>query len=113
MSTRGLAVGAILLGASLVAARAGAQGQPAPHGVAEHAGAPHGVPEHAEHAVREHDENAPPEPINWWHGLLGEKADVPPSLLWREPGAPPPFLAALLNFGVLVFIAVRYGKRPL
>jgi F-type H+-transporting ATPase subunit b len=100
-AARTLAVGAIMLGASLVGARAGAEGQTAPHGVAEHAA--HG----------EHDENAPPEPINWWHGLLGEKDGVPPSLLWREPGAPPPFLAALLNFGVLVFIAVRYGKRPL
>jgi F-type H+-transporting ATPase subunit b len=76
-----------------------------------HAEAAHTEHAHAEHA--EHDENAPPPPINWWHGLLGEKADVEPSLLWREPGEPPPFLAQLINFGVLVFIAVKFGKQPL
>jgi F-type H+-transporting ATPase subunit b len=76
--------------------------------------------EHAEHAPRgesggavEHDENGPPPPINWWHGLLGEKAGREPDLLYRAPGEPPPFLASLINFGVLVFIAVRYGRKPL
>ena len=70
--------------------------------------------EHAEHGGHaEHDEKAPPPPINWWHGLLGEKEGVHPSLLWREPGEPPPYLASLLNFGVLVFIVVRFGKKPL
>jgi F-type H+-transporting ATPase subunit b len=81
-------------------------------GRAGHAEAAHGAAaEHAGHA--EHDENAPPPPINWWHGLLGEKDGVEPSLLWREPGEPPPFLASLINFGVLVFIAVKFGKAPL
>jgi F-type H+-transporting ATPase subunit b len=69
------------------------------------------VETHAAHA--EHDENAPPEPINWFHGLLGEKADVPPSLLWRAPGEPPPFLASVINFGILVLVVVRFGKKPL
>jgi F-type H+-transporting ATPase subunit b len=113
MTPRTLAVGAIVLGAWLVAARVGAHGQVREQGL--HASGPseksHGAAEHGGHA--EHDENAPPEPINWWHGLLGEKGGVPPSLLWREPGEPPPFLAALFNFGVLVFIAARYGKKPL
>jgi F-type H+-transporting ATPase subunit b len=67
--------------------------------------------EHAEHG--EHDENAPPEPINWWHGLLGQKEGVEPSLLWRAPDEPPPFLASLINFAVLVFLVVRFGKKPL
>ncbi len=81
---------------------------------AEHAGPQHGAAEHGEHAGHaEHDENAAPEPINWWHGLLGEKADAPPSLLWREPGEPPPFLASVINFALLVFIVVRFGKKPL
>jgi F-type H+-transporting ATPase subunit b len=60
----------------------------------------------------EHDEKAPPPPINWTHGLLGEKAGVPPSLLWRAPGEPPPFLASLLNFALLVGLMVRFGKKP-
>jgi F-type H+-transporting ATPase subunit b len=79
---------------------------PAGHGAGEH-----GEPSHGEHA--EHDEKAPPPPINWWHGLLGEKANEPPSILWREPGAPPPFLASLINFGVLLLIVNRYGKKAL
>jgi F-type H+-transporting ATPase subunit b len=89
------------------------------HGPAERAGHadPHGAKAdpHGAHSGghAEHDENAPPPPINWWHGIVGEKADTPPSLLWREPGEPPPFLASLLNFGVLVFIVVRFGKKPL
>jgi F-type H+-transporting ATPase subunit b len=81
------------------------------HGGGEHGTAEHGGGEHGGHA--EHDENAPPEPINWWHGLLGEKPDVTPNLLWRAPGEPPPFLASLLNFGLLVFLGVRYGRKPL
>jgi F-type H+-transporting ATPase subunit b len=86
---------------------------PAPHGGAEHGGqAEHAGPaEHGGHA--EHDPKAPPPPINWWHGLVGEKKGVAPSLLWREPGEPPPFLASLLNFGLLVFIVVKFGKKPL
>ena len=70
--------------------------------------------EHAEHPeTGEHDENAPPPPINWWHGLFGEKPNHEPDLFFRAPGEPPPFLASLINFGVLVFIVVRYGRKPL
>ncbi|HEY2735517.1 MAG TPA: ATP synthase F0 subunit B [Polyangiales bacterium] len=120
---------AALLGVALLVASVGAQGQPArerpghAQGSAERAAridphtgrTEHGAPsEHAEHGKHaEHDENAPPMPINWWHGLLGEKADTPPGLLWREPGEPPPFLASLFNFGLLVLIVVRFGKKPL
>jgi F-type H+-transporting ATPase subunit b len=71
----------------------------------------HAAPEHGDHA--EHDESGPPPPINWWHGFLGEKADVPPSALWRAPGEPPPFLASLINFAALVAFAVIVGKKPL
>ena len=68
----------------------------------------HAAPEHAGHV--EHDESAPPPPINWWHGFLGEKADVPPSALWRAPGEPAPFLASLFNFAALVAFAVIVGS---
>jgi F-type H+-transporting ATPase subunit b len=85
-----------------------AHAAPSEHG----AGTGHG--EHAEHGGHaEHDEKAPPPPINWWHGLLGEREGATPGLLWREPGDPPPFLASLINFAVLVFIVVRFGKKPL
>jgi F-type H+-transporting ATPase subunit b len=88
----------------------GAQGHPAAANTAH--GAPgHAESGHGEHA--EHDEKAPPPPINWWHGLLGEKANEPPSLLWRAPGDPPPFLASLINFGILVLIVNRYGRKAL
>jgi len=134
--------GSILLASTLMAGRAFAQGAPAPqdlrprelpgHGPVQleprpggHAepmrpGSPaeHGKheanPEHGKHAEHaEHDEKAPPEPINWWHGLVGEKEGVEPSLAWRAPGEPPPFLASVINFGVLVFLVVRFGKKPL
>ncbi len=142
MSTRArssLAIAA-LFGAVFVVTSAGGQGQPgheapapqrlAPRGPADGTHAPppkpgerrapaaeHGAPaaDHGEHAAAhaEHDEKAPPPPINWWHGLIGEKEGVTPSLLWRAPGEPPPFLASLINFGVLVFIVVKFGKKPL
>jgi F-type H+-transporting ATPase subunit b len=85
---------------------------PGPHGpAAGHGESGHGESGHGEHA--EHDEKAPPPPINWWHGLLGEKANEPPSILWREPGEPPPFLASLINFGVLLLVVNRYGRKAL
>jgi F-type H+-transporting ATPase subunit b len=88
---------------------AAAQHGNAAQGAPGHAEAAHG--EHGEHG--EHDEKAPPPPINWWHGLLGEKANEPPSILWRAPGEPPPFLASLINFGILVLVVNRYGRKAL
>jgi F-type H+-transporting ATPase subunit b len=65
--------------------------------------------------------------INWWHGMIAvnnEKAQAGGflnQLLWRydnhenpcdEKNEPPPFLAAVLNFGVLAFVLYRFGKKP-
>lgn len=90
-------------------------GAPNPHGAANphggHGESGHGEGEHGGHG--EHDEKAPPPPINWWHGLLGEKAGEPPSILWREPGEPPPYLASFINFAILLFIVNKYGKKAL
>jgi F-type H+-transporting ATPase subunit b len=97
----------------------GPRGAPAPgapgHGAvaAPHGAAAHGDSGHGDAGHGEHDEKAPPPPINWWHGLLGEKANEPPSILWRAPGEPPPFLASLINFGILVLVVNRYGKKAL
>jgi F-type H+-transporting ATPase subunit b len=103
----------VVLGAGFAAARVPAEGHPGlPSGHAP-AARGHEAAAESEASPAEHDESAPPEPMNWWHGLLGEKADEEPNLLWRAPGEPPPFLASLINFGVLVFLFVRFGKRPL
>jgi F-type H+-transporting ATPase subunit b len=47
--------------------------------------------------------------INWWHGLIGEKEGVAPSLLWRAPGTPIPLGALLLNTAILFFLIGRFG----
>jgi F-type H+-transporting ATPase subunit b len=86
-----------------------ARGAPAPVKKAGTHG--HGADSPSSHAA--HDENGPPPPINWWHGLLGTKDGVHPGLLWRGPEEPPPFLASVINFGALVFILVYFGKKPL
>lgn len=59
------------------------------------------------------DLSAPPGPINWFHGLIGEKDGVEPGLLWRPTGMPAPFGATLLNFALFVFIIVRFGSKPI
>lgn len=94
----------VLLVAAAVAASVPARAeQPHEH---EHAA-------HVEHAAHgEHDEKAPPPPINWTHGLFGEKPGVEPNLFWRAPGEPPPYLASLINFAVLIVLVVRFGKKP-
>jgi F-type H+-transporting ATPase subunit b len=71
----------------------------------------HEADAHAEHAA--HDESGPPPPINWWHGLLGPKEGAAPSLLWRSPEEPPPFLASVINFAVLAFVIAYFGRKPL
>jgi F-type H+-transporting ATPase subunit b len=86
-------------------------GLPGQHDAA-HAGAPHQEShEGAEHG--HHDPKAPPEAINWWHGVLGEKEGAKPGFLWRAPGEPPPFVATVFNFALLVYAFVYFGRKPL
>lgn len=47
--------------------------------------------------------------INWFHGLIGEKEGVEPSLLWRPPGMPVPLGALFLNTAILFFLIGRLG----
>ncbi len=49
---------------------------------------------------------------NWFHGLLGEKDGVEPSLLWRPKGTPPPYLSNLINTLALAFVLVKLAKGP-
>lgn len=100
-------------------------GRPPPRPVA------HAEPEeehaHAEHCPGHGPMDPPPHP-NWWHGLIGvdnEKAQTESfvnKLLWRyenkvDPcdakNEPPPYLAAMINFLVLVGLLVKFGKKPL
>lgn len=80
-----------------------------------------------------------PHHINWWEGILmvnNEKAQFAKDdhghlhrtdgfltrLLYRyendkdpcdDKNQPPPFLASLINFGLLVFLLYRFGKKPI
>jgi F-type H+-transporting ATPase subunit b len=63
------------------------------------------------HAAAESHEHH--QEFNWYFGLLGEKADAEPGLLWRTPGTPAPFVAQLFNTLLLVGLFVKFGKQPL
>ncbi len=91
-----------------------------------HAEDDHGGGAHKECPGHGHDD--PPPHVNWWQGILmvnNEKAQKPDAinrLLYRyenpnDPcdakNQPPPFLATVLNFLVLGFVAYRFGKKPL
>jgi F-type H+-transporting ATPase subunit b len=51
--------------------------------------------------------------INWFYGMLGEKAGVQPSPLWRPPGMPAPFGALLLNAAFLYLILFKLLSAPI
>lgn len=81
----------------------------------------------AHHECPGHGADDPPPHMNLWHGIF--MADMEKSqqgginqLLYRyenpkdpcDPkNEPPPFLASLLNFGIVAFILYRFGKKPL
>ncbi|WP_437927645.1 F0F1 ATP synthase subunit B [Sorangium sp. So ce291] len=81
---------------------------------------------HGEEHCPGHGPTDPPPHVNWWHGLIGVNNEAAAkgginSLLWRyhddknpcDPkNEPPPFLASVLNFGLLAFIVVRFGRKP-
>lgn len=54
-----------------------------------------------------------PGEMNWIYGFIGTDAEAEPSLLWRKPDMPPPFLANIINFIVFAYVVVRFGKKPL
>lgn len=67
----------------------------------------------AEHAAHGGHDHAPSfDDINWAYGFLGEKDGVPPSLLWRPKGMPVPFGALALNAGILYWLLIKFGKKP-
>lgn len=69
----------------------------------------------------------PPHHVNWWRGLLmvnnerAKQGGTLNHLLFRyhnendpcDPdNEPPPFLASILNFGLLAFVIYRFGRKP-
>jgi F-type H+-transporting ATPase subunit b len=105
--------------------RPGAPPHARPHAPASHEEAEE---EHGEHECPGHGPDDAPPRLNYWHGMLmvnNELAQKPGflnQLLFRyedphhpcDPrNEPPPYLASLLNFGVLAFILFRFGRKPL
>lgn len=113
----------------------GPRPQPRPEPEPEHGGG-----HKAAHHCPGHGPLDSPHAPNWWQGLIGvnneaAKFSAPDEhghlhredgfvtqLLWRyendkdecDPkNQPPPFLAAVLNFGLLAFVIYRFGKKPL
>ena len=73
---------------------------------AEAAEPKHGHSSHAEHVPHFSD-------INWFYGMLWAREGVEPSLLFRPKGMPPPLMATLLNWAVLVVLLVGWAKKRL
>jgi F-type H+-transporting ATPase subunit b len=95
--------------------------RPTPHVEEEEHGGGH-------HECPGHGAEDPPPPPNWWRGILmvnnerASKGGFVNELLFRyeneknpcdEKNQPPPFLASVLNFGLLAFVLYRFGKKPL
>jgi F-type H+-transporting ATPase subunit b len=95
------ALGSLLF---LAEARAARADQPQPSGTEVAAEA-----EAREHGGGEEHESE----FNWAYGFLGEKEGVEPSLLYRPKGMPSPFLANLVNAGILYTILIVAGRKPL
>lgn len=88
-------------------------------------GGDHGGGDHGGHDC--HGPNAPTHHINWFQGLLGvhnEKSQQGGlnKLLWRynnpkdecdEKNQDPPVLGALINLAVVVFVLMRFGRKPI
>lgn len=77
--------------------------------------AAHGEGHQASHGEGHGDLHAPTfDDINWFHGFLGEKEGLSePDLLWRPKGMPVPFGALALNAGILYWLLIRFGKKPI
>jgi len=89
------------------------------HAGHDHAGHDHaGAAEHGDHGAAHGDhgaahgehggEHVPSfAEINWYHGMLGAKDGVEPSLLFRPTGTPVPLAALLLNTAILYYLLYR------
>jgi F0F1-type ATP synthase membrane subunit b/b' len=81
-----------------------------PGRAAGHAAPSHGAgaaDDHGEHHAGEHHQE-----FNWFHGIVGVKEDVEPSLLWRTPDMPTPFAALLINTALLFGLLFKFARAP-
>jgi F-type H+-transporting ATPase subunit b len=97
--------------------------------VAAHADAEEEGGGHGEHEFCPgHGPTDPPPPPNWWRGILMVNNELAKSdsfvnqLLFRyenkkdpcdKDNQPPPFLATVINFGILAFVLYKFGRKPL
>ncbi len=84
------------------------------HGVTELGASATGVAEQASgnaHASDAHGGEHHQE-FNWFHGMVGAKEGVEPSLLWRTPDMPIPFAAVLLNTALLFGLIFKFARKP-
>ena len=82
------------------------------HGAVQHAGGEHGSSEHAAPAHGEGGHGEHHQEFNWFHGMIGVKEGVEPSLLWRTPDMPTPFAASLLNAALLFGLLYKFARSP-
>jgi len=60
-----------------------------------------------------HDAHAPSfDDVNWYYGMLGERDDVEPGLIYRPKGMPVPFAALAFNTAILFYVLYRLGSKP-
>lgn len=105
----GVVLGATLLLWALPSAGSPPAEQPATgakHGDANHGGANHGGAKHAgaKHAGAKHGGSHKPAPINWTSFNYKGKGSQ-----WASA----PFLFTLINFALLVYLLVRFTRKPL
>jgi F-type H+-transporting ATPase subunit b len=84
-------------------------------GQSEHLTADHAsAQEHAEAAHGGHAEEPPKfSDINWYYGFFGEEEGATPTFAVRPKGMPVPFLATLLNWGILVALIVTFARKQI
>lgn len=101
---------------------------PRPHTATAHEEHESGGGHHEEAHCPGHGPLDIPHAPNWWRGLLMVNNELAESknplmqLLFRyenhdnpcdEKNQPPPFLASVLNFALVAWLLVRFGKKPL
>jgi F-type H+-transporting ATPase subunit b len=84
-----------------------AAGSEPAHGATQHAGGEHAASGHGDGGHGEHHQE-----FNWFHGMIGVKEGVEPSLLWRTPDMPTPFAAVLFNTALLFGLLYKFARAP-
>lgn len=86
-----------------------------PAHAADHGAVKHGASaEHAAtgHGSSGHGDGEHHQEFNWFHGIVGVKDGVEPSLLWRTSDMPTPFAAVLFNTALLFGLLFKFARAP-